>query len=266
MVASALTALPHLLNENRFTDALDTVYSVAPAFVASIQEWRVGADPLQADFDVEAALGPRDGDPWRKVEDFAADQGVVPTFMRLATLATQDVVAARTFAAEVSAACHGISENSVQPQRWLDLSEQVGQIFTLDGGGNALIAEGLEMMNAGDAVPGLIRIIGGTFQPDAAIRSAAGAHLSVAIHLTTLASDPTSSVYRNVILPFFFTYWDGAFDKNRFQFTTPRLVEQQIADAHQAPFNRRLQLLLQAIIDGLSINRPEAARRWLSLP
>lgn len=264
LVPSVMTALPCLLAENRFTDALDAMYGAAPALVASLQEWRAGADPLQADFDVSAVLGSREGEAWREAEGVTAVQALLPAFLRISTLAVDDFAYAGTYATGLSAACRQISGGSITPDFWLDIARRLEQVFARDTPAATLISQGNQMVRDGQVVPGVISLIGGTLQPGVFLQDALGAHLTAVIHLSSDIFALDSPMHRRIVLPFFATYWRSAFQRNRFQFSVPRLVEQQLAEVSQAPIRRQVKIILRTVADGLGGQIPDWVREWLA--
>ena len=61
-------------------------------------------------------------------------------------------------------------------------------------------------------------------------------------------------MYRRCIVPFFLSYWQAAFEKQRFRFSAIRLVEEDVKLAQSLPVEQRVRSVLKAIALGLQID------------
>jgi hypothetical protein len=97
-------------------------------FAASIQQIEAGQTPEGLELDVEAILGNKPSELWRKVEHHAALIGLLPIVFRISKVALHNPELAQTQATEVAAICRRISATAVEPQLWIteaDLLEQI---------------------------------------------------------------------------------------------------------------------------------------------
>jgi hypothetical protein len=71
------------------------------------------------------------------------------------------------------------------------------------------------------------------------------------------------SAYRQIAVPFIREYWSNAFAKTRFEFSMPRIVEQELTAAYQVIDEKQPQAILRVVSNGLGIRPSEREHEWL---
>ncbi|GAA6614364.1 hypothetical protein [Scytonema sp. NUACC26] len=86
----------------------------------------------------------------------------------------------------------------------------------------------------------------------------------VVIHFLYKSLTPSSAAYRRIVLPFLWIYWSSTFERMRFRFQSPRLIETQLSEAQSLPSDRRAQTIFRAIAYGLDVSLPDNLEQWLN--
>lgn len=69
-------------------------------------------------------------------------------------------------------------------------------------------------------------------------------------------------LYSSVVVPWFETYWLRTFERMRFRFQTPKLVEMDLRAARDSDPSVRVQRILRSVAFGLNVALPERGREW----
>lgn len=102
---------------------------------------------------------------------------------------------------------------------------------------------------------------GSTLHPNASLVDAAVGHLTV---LSVSASIFDAGAERRIILPFIDGYWRAAFERERFRFSAPSLVESELQESSEAPAPTQTRMILRTIARGLGVRISDSARSWLA--
>jgi hypothetical protein len=86
-------------------------------------------------------------------------------------------------------------------------------------------------------------------------------HMAVAEYVYT-GTHQIPEVYEQVVAGWFCAYWERTFEKARFRFQAPRMVEMDLKAALRSDPPVRLQRVLSAMAFGLATSLPERGREW----
>lgn len=264
LVLSMLSAdnIPYLLQNDRYSESLDFALESQAISVAIGEERRAGRDTTRIDFDFDAILGSGSNNLRQKAEYYAAMAGLLPMAFRIGTLKITQVERARSCADEVVKLCQQISATAADPDLWLITAELFEKTYLQDASSaelmhrsNALDPDDYQALRA-------IGYLGATLQTAVSLKDALSTHLAIMPYVFNIHKPPTA-MYRLIILPFIVDYWTQAFEKMRFRFRSPKLVEADLHEAKQAPERLRAQFILRTIAQGLDLRLPTEVKQWL---
>lgn len=255
-------SIPGLLLDNRYAEAFDLALETGGILVTIKQQPLSGREPLQSDIDVEGILGPKPSNLWNQAEDIAATMGLLPIAFRLSTLAICQPELAYVQLVEIATKCRHTSEISVAPQLWTTAAELLEQIYLREASQKELIQRSNAFSGTGASVLWAIGYLCSSFQKDFTLQNSLRAHLYITHSVYNLFRK-TPIIYRRIVLPFISTYWTTTFDKMRFRFNSPQLIERELSEAQNIPEERRAQTILRTVAYGLGVSPPSEFEQWL---
>ncbi|BAZ78740.1 hypothetical protein NIES50_73730 (plasmid) [Aulosira laxa NIES-50] len=254
-------AIPHLLLDSRYVEVLDFAIETGAILIASKQRFDAGMNALEPNLNVEALLGSKPNELWLRAERDAATMGLLPIVFRLATVAISQPELIQVQAQEVVAACQQVSAIAFDQVLWVTASELIEQIYLQQ----ASFEELINRSNGFTPEHEILWAIGylvASLQNKATPQSALMTHLYVTHYLYKWLT-PSSATYRRIVLPFLLRYWTNTFEKTRFRFSTPRLIESELSEAQSIPETQRAQSILKTIASGLGVGIPSNFEQWL---
>lgn len=257
-----MNAIPHLLLDDRYAEVLDLALESGAICIADRQHRQAGGEPLASNLDVEAILGLKPNELWQQAEGDAAVMGLLPIAFRLSTVASSQPELAQTQAVEVAAICRRVGTTAVNQQFWTTAAELLENIYLRETSCLELLQRGNTFAAQDDDVLWTISYLGATFQSDAKLQNALMAHVYITRRMY-LSLKPSSVTYRRIVLPFLSTYWTTKFEKMRFRFRSPRLIEKELSETKSVPEERRAQSILRAVASGLGISTLSEFAQWL---
>jgi len=179
--------------------------------------------------------------------------GVAAPGHRLSSLYLSDPIQAQLRAQTVTAKCLQLAENAADLQLWEAAINLLSTIFEGKMTGKELVEQVHALEGTETNTLRYIAAIGATLQPDLSLRNAFVNHITVLRSLAPLLAQ-LPGMYRRCIVPFFLSYWQAAFEKQRFRFSAIRLVEEDVKLAQSLPVEQRVRSVLKAIALGLQID------------
>lgn len=255
--------IPHLLNADQYSNALDLALEASAILRASYmyhQQRGGGTFPLGPEIlNIDSIFGVRPNDSWRQVESDSLSVGILPTVLRINTVALVNRKAAALFAGEVQATCRKIAASASNPSLWEDLAQLFGQFYVDRVPGKELVKRGNQyenqtLMN--------VSYLGACIQDDINHKTSCTIQLAAMPFVHSVMQGPRSA-YRQIAVPFILEYWKSAFVNARFEFSTPSIVEQELTVAYQVAKDKQPQAILRAVSNGLGISPSEQQRKWL---
>lgn len=256
--------IPYLFNTDQYSNALDLALEVSAVSRACyIYETQGGGKtlPLGPDvLNIDSILGARPSDSWRQVEIDSLTVGILPAVLRLNTVALQDRKAAAFFALEAQETCRRIAATSSNPSLWGDLAHILQQIYIDRVSGNELVVRGGKYENQTLMT---IAYLGACIQDDINYTTGCEIQLAVMPFVHAVMQLPRSA-YRQIVAPFILNYWKSAFEKARFEFSTPNIIERELEVACQVSKDKQPQAILRVISNALGVHPTDQQRTWLA--
>ncbi|MEX2376159.1 MAG: hypothetical protein WD942_11350 [Dehalococcoidia bacterium] len=257
-----------LLANHQYEELLELAVDGGRIIVATAELHRQGRsqETDSDDPDVELILGQKPSELWARADDIAVGVVHLPTLFHLALLFLEDGDLARRHAERVTRLYRDAAAANTQSPFW-GLAEVVEVGFADEPAGRELLrrcksggpwADGDYLQATGYVLA--------TLQPD--ITLAEKAHLHAAcfgyVHdkLDGLGYGPLA--YRDIVVPFISSYWSTAFERQRFRFRTPKLVESSLLQALEEPVERRVKAILRVIVPALPVTPSGGVSEWLS--
>lgn len=208
-------------------------------------------DMASMELDIEATLGAKPNEAWSQAEREAASLSLVPLVFHLGTIALTDPDRARTFAQNVSTFCRKRANSASNPQLWVSAATIIDYTFVSPVPPRELNALGNTFGQEQDQSLRVMSYLGSTLQQDCHLNDALNAHSAIVPWVAGkyLLAPIT---YQLIVLPFFLTYWQAAFERKRGLFSHPRRVQATLSRALTMPEKQRVQAVLKAVALGLN--------------
>jgi hypothetical protein len=249
-----------LLRADRFAEALDAGIRGAEMLVVGTEVGATSPMPIPLDAPLDSLVARLSVDARKRVDRFATILGIFPAMLRTATKAMSDREAASDSATELASLCRQFAPTAADSQFWL------GSAQVFEGvAGNATVHELLEFSHSFDASQYReLRAVGylaSTLAGDAE----SAFHAQLAIMETVFAwHPPESPVHLKLLLPYVEMFWTETFRNKRFQFRSPSIVEEELANAVKSDAGQRVRAILRAVQFGFRSVGFQSAAKWLN--
>jgi hypothetical protein len=193
------------------------------------------------------------------------DHVVLPSFARAASVYLENPRSGEVLAKSLIDACRAEAEDDdIRASFWLAAADVCE--FAIVKGKSA--AEQLELTrNARESEAlrtiGALGYLGASLDASTLPRMALELHLALVEYIfAKMTSDPDA--YRTLVLPFFMKYWIETFNRKRFLFRAPALVQSQLEALPTVPPALRLQQLMHVLCFGLEYPLTGRIAAWVS--
>jgi hypothetical protein len=212
--------------------------------------------------DVEAILGNKPSELWRKAEDHAALVGLLPIVFHISKVALHNPELAQTQATEVAAMCRQINATAVDQQLWITAAELLEQIHSQEVSHIEIIRRSKQFDPQSDTVLQAIGYLVATLQDNIPLEEAIRVHMELARFVYENLRQ-LSAVYRRVILPFFIDYWKSKFERMPLLFRSTQFVSRILNTEKNLPEAERLQFILMAVAFSINAKLLPEFVRWV---
>ncbi len=260
-----LDHLPTLLNDGRLAEALEASIDAAVVIKGAKAAAAAGLNVTVEGFDFTAALGERSGEAWKEAEALGASNYFFPVGFQLLRLSLTRPQLAHSRAMEVARLCRQKAQGASEPARWNAAAELFTQILQVGREASALFQVGAEL--AGKQWPELVCVayLAASVAPDATVVQALQAHTMI-VKQFEAPLRIYGAAYRELVLPFFHEFWTARFQRSRFGFSQPSMVERDIQAARSLGHSAQLKALFKALAVGLgSASVPSEIWSWLEI-
>jgi hypothetical protein len=253
--------IPSLILHENMRTVLDHALDVAVIGTAGMMQRTQAKDILKSGLVVNELLGEKPNDTWNLVEERAAQLGMLPIVFWIATRALTNQSEAAALACDVAKHCRAIGETASNQALWMEGATFFERIFESRAPWREIIEQANSFSLEKFKTLRLLGYLGATVQRGMPLVEAWFAHDAILHALGYEQSALRSGTYQQIILPFFTTYWIRAFEQQKFRFTSPRNLEQELQDVQTVPLRDRARTLLTVIARGLGIAVAARQRR-----
>lgn len=251
--------IPDLLCGNAFADAMDAGIRGSESMVVQMEVVKVKPAAIPHDVPLDDLVAQLSDSGRKSVNRFAVVNAIIPALLRIAYVAMSDRETASDFATQMAALCRQSAKSTGDDQFYLGSASIFDEVS-----GDATVRDFYRLSNSFDASEYReLRVVGylaSTLagQPEPAFR----AQLAV---METVFSwyPPDSVVHAKLLLPYVDAYWRTIFQEKRFQFRSPSLVEQELANASAVKRPQRVRAILRAVKPAFSIGGLDDGLKWL---
>ena len=251
LVVVGREVIPLLLLQDRYEAALDLALETCAATVASMRTHENLHDVASMELDLEATLGAKPNEAWDQAEREAASLGLLPLVFQIGSIALTDPDRARILAQNISPYCRKIGDSASSQQLWVSAADIIDRTFVHPVPSRDLNALGNTFGHTQDQSLHAMSYLGSTLQRDCGLNDAVNAHGAI-VPWVARKYLPSPMIYRLIVVPFFSTYWQTAFQRKHVLFGAPRLVQATLSRALIEPEGQRVQAVLKAVALGLS--------------
>jgi hypothetical protein len=260
----SLGSIPFLLQENRFGEAVNISVDACRILTVLGEQMKTGKNPFAPDFDIDELLGSISQEMMTRAEYNAVEVGLIPIAFHISTIAIDQFDQAQSYASEMVKLCRQISTTATDQHLWNIAAELFEQIYLRDLASGEIIHYSNTIDSEKYYALRVIGYIGATLHGDVSLNNALWTHFHT-LPLVYNLFKPPSSIYRRIILPFVIKYWGTKFEKMRFQFSSPRLIEKGLSKAQNKPETQQTQSILKTMAVGLNVKPPQEAETWLNI-
>ena len=255
---------PKLLLDDKYIETVDLSLDAGAILVAHEKLLQTTSNVFSIDnVDVDEILGAKSNNIWRRVENYAAHFSLVPIAFHLCTLMLSQSEIIETRAKEVVDICRQVNVTATDRYLWTSAAELFEILYRQDISVRELIDRSNIFAEEYDMLWAIGYLISSVLKTTT-LRNALKAQFHLTKSLYAKDFKPTSTTYRRLILPFLQTYWTTTFNKMRFQFRTPRLIEERLAEVENIPEAQRAQSIFKIISLGLDVNLSDELKQWNS--
>jgi hypothetical protein len=256
-----LENIPTLIDQCLFGEALEIALD---AGIVTVAAGLGGEGVALSDFDFEAALGTAPNAEWAKAESEGAQNFLNPVAFHLLLLFLNSPDEARRQSSEVARLCHEQASHARNRDLWIKASELFGSMFEPNISAQSLFQTGMEMAQKQMHELAPLCHLAASLAPDATVVESFQAH-TIVVKLLEGRLNYFFTCYRDLVLPFFFHFWEARFNRSRFGFSQPGLVEKEIQEAKAFAPAEQLRKLFQGLGRGLRSAVPSDIATWLGL-
>lgn len=262
LLGLAENAISTLLLSDKYIETIDLALD-AGAIAVAHQKLHLKNTSIFSinSLNLEEILGSKPNDLWRRAENYASRLCLIPIAFRLSLIAISHPESIVAKAEEVVSLCDQIAITAADQYLWTSAAKLFRLIYIQN------FISLRELIYIIDNYfenyfeqYGTLWIIGYlifSLQRKTVLRDVAYAQLGIIQKLSEIEYARQiypSTTYRLLILPFLETYWTTTFNKMRFQFNTPELIEKQFAKIETIPEAQRAKSIFKIVSYGLNFN------------
>jgi hypothetical protein len=259
---SSMTFVPPLITqlilENRFSEVLDVALSGGSAFYA-LRQLRDAAnsdnipEAIQPGFAPSQVLGDKPNELWNLAEYQATFSGIVPAAFRIGMISLTDPAKAAEYATELIGACHLVAVNASDPSLWEAVANVLKAGFVDRESSKVLVQLGNTFAKQEWNSLRVIAYLASTLDPQMPPRDAVRGQQVYIPWATEFIGTGTPTLFRRFIVPFVEEYWRRKFEEQRFLFTAPNYVAQELEAAYRLPIDSRAEAIVNVISSGVGL-------------
>ncbi|WP_193200496.1 hypothetical protein [Nostoc sp. MG11] len=259
--------VPQMVLEGRYAEALDLALETGTVLIGINKHRQDGGETLNFDFNPETFLGEKPNKLWQQAEQHAAVMALIPIAFHLSTVLVNQPTVAYEQGTAVAAICRQIGVTSVE-QDWTTVARLFENIYSNKASFSDLVNLGNTFVSKGENafldVLWTISYLGASLQSDVKLENALIVLLYIMrrMHLSLKPSSPT---YQRIALPFLSTYWITKFEKMRFRFRSPQMIEEKLTEANTFFADQQAQAIFKTVSFGLGVAIPSEFSSWLQI-
>lgn len=259
----SLHMVPLLILRNQLADAQALAVESSAITAAAIKERSRGGESTTAGFDYESVLGPKPSVDWDEAETKSVIFGTLPIVCKIASERSISEENARQLAQEAISGFRRLAQNASHTDLWNRAATILENAFIT----NVSFRELMEVSKTLDEEKyGWLRLagyVGASMQPDCPLAVACRIHIDLLLayhkHFITLSR----ATYYRILVPFVTAYWQRAYKKNKFRFSSPLYIEHELTRALESGESGRAQQVLKIVARGLGVRLSSQAEEWL---
>jgi hypothetical protein len=197
------------------------------------------------------------------VERLAFQTGVWPAAFRICAIALTERPKAKRDAEHLARVCRQLQADSALPVLWQTAAELLEHGFHDVSDAMDLLRRGKDLAEAGEENLSVLAYLLASLDPDITLVHALAAHCFIA-SLVEQTMGGMTAVQNEIVVPFSWDYWQGKFDRMRFSFRSPSLVESRMAEARQQAGKHDVKNLMRIMAEGIGSDLPARLRAWLN--
>ncbi|MBN3906558.1 MAG: 5'-methylthioadenosine/S-adenosylhomocysteine nucleosidase [Nostoc sp. NMS1] len=259
--------VPQMVLEGRYAEALNLALETRSVLIVIHKNRQDGVENLTFDFNPETFIGEKPNKLWQQAEQHAALMGLMPIAFHLSTVLVNQPTVAYEQGTAVAAICRQIGVASIE-QDWTTVARLFENIYSNKASFSELVNLGNTFISKGENafldVLWTISYLGASLQSDVKLENALRVHLYV-MHRMYLSLKPSSPTYQRIALPFLSTYWITKFEKMRFRFRSPQMIEEKLTEANTFSSGQQAQAIFKTVSFGLGVAIPSEFSSWLQI-
>ncbi len=252
--------IPDFVGSNQFADAFDAAIRGCAALVVTKEVSDKQSTPIPPDTPLEDLMSELSADAGPTIDRFVVVSSIIPTLLRICTVALYDRKSAMEHAASM-AAIYRQSADTAKDSRFYTGSAEIFELVATESNTVPLLklAHSFDEHDYRE-----LRVLGYlasalTGDPTCVF------HAQIAVMATVFTWYPPSSpTHRKLLLPFIEGYWTTALRDQKFHFHSPPLVNAALGEAREFDHHCRVRQILRAVRPGIRVQGLSEALEWLN--
>ena len=249
--------IPGYVTESNYGVVLNLSIESARAGHAAMVSGGVRPSPW-AEYDVDKILE-ENVDTANEAERQGAAIALLPISLHLASAMLEGAEEASNQVESIIENLERMRSKSEIPEYWDNISDALDRVFIKKTKNNDLIQYGNQ---SNDRLIKNIAYLSATIDPEISLEQAFFGQLAVLSSSPELF-DLLLGAERRIVLPFIESYWKQAFERERFRFSSPTMIESDLQKTDRLPIYKQVRTILQIVGRGLVVRVPEYERKWL---
>ena len=251
--------IPNMIMQNEFDKALDYAFESSTALVASAVAHRTAMPDIRERQDAFELLGAKPNEDWRQAEQLYLLIGVIPSILFCCVHEEGRSEKLQHLASHCSAKVKDASN----ADQFSVISDAIA-FFLTKGSSVELHTSALRDNDRDNPAGRATKYLLSSFSEDADIKLAIVQHALVMEYYSTKFSG--RSILWKFLTDQLTVFWRQAFEKGRFRFSSPALIEDTFQNLDQVEPEKRIKRMIQSIFSGLSVRLPtqlKSTSEWL---
>jgi hypothetical protein len=252
--------IPASIQKGAIDQAMDLAYEAASALAAShVARRTTDHSDVRERQDVLNILGTKPSDDWNYAESLSLFTGAVPSMV----YAVGEEEGREEILRQIQHSCRVRAEGASNPSVFLEIAEAL-EFYVTSGDSKELHERGLRENEHGNRAAMCAYYLLSSFAGNADVRNAI-VQQAVAMHECSTKYPADSAVWK-FLTDQLVAYWRDVFEKQRFRFLSPELVQDDLQKLEEHEYGKRLKQLIHVILRGLSRRLPAALKttsEWL---
>lgn len=255
-----LDTIPSLINAGKFAEAIDAALRYCHADLLFSESKFKNREEMESGVNAADSWNGLQVQQRQAIESGAAALAVLPAAFSVGRRMVESKEEGIKLGRVLASACRQIGSTAADQVLWTVLADTLDRMSQAHASGHELVSFG-NSFGSSRQVVAILAYLGASLHggPDDAFNAQLACMRSL-----FQCCPPDSPRHRQLLLPFIECFWRTMLSQRRFGFSMPSVVENAMAEACQAPVERRVIAILRAVRLGVTSRADTATTEWLN--